>query len=229
MASPKISVIIPAYNCTKTIGQCLEGLLNQTFKDFEIIVVNDGSRDDLDQAISPWLDKIKYIKQANQGAPMARNNGFQESTGEYVIFFDADIISKPSMLAKLLKKLEENPSISYAYSSFIFGWKKFKLWPFDPIKLQQMPYIHTSALIRREHFPGFDPTLKKFQDWDLWLTLLEQGHQGVWVNEVLFRAVSGGTMSSWLPSFFYRLPFKSKNKDKYFSARDIIKTKHHLS
>ncbi|MFA5047560.1 MAG: glycosyltransferase family A protein [Patescibacteria group bacterium] len=228
MSSPKISVIIPAYNCAKTIGRCLNGLFAQTLQDFEVIVVNDGSKDDLDGAISPWLARIKYIKQANSGAPTARNNGFKESVGEYVIFFDADIVAKPSLLAKLLKALEGNSDASYAYSSFIFGWKRFKLWPFDAGKLRQMPYIHTSALIRREHFPGFDPSLKKFQDWDLWLTMLEQGHQGVWVNEVLFRAISGGTMSSWLPSIFYRLPIRSKNKDKYFAARDIIKAKHNL-
>ncbi|MEI6288691.1 MAG: glycosyltransferase family A protein [bacterium] len=226
---PKISIIIPAYNCAKTIDQCLTSIFKQTFKDFEVIVINDGSKDDLDNVIKPWLEKIKYIKQENQGAPIARNNGFKESTGEYVIFLDADIIAKPSMMEKLLFALEKNPNISYSYSSFIFGWKKFKLWKFDSEKLKQMPYIHTSALIRREHFPGFDVTLKKFQDWDLWLTMLKQGHTGIWVDEVLFRAVSGGTMSSWLPSFVYKLSFvKTKTKDKYEKAMEIIKIKHHL-
>jgi len=226
---PKISIIIPAYNCTKTINSCLESIFGQTFQDIEVIVVNDGSKDDLDEIIKPWLSKIKYISQENQGAPMARNNGFAESTGEYVIFLDADIIMKPSMLAKLLKKSEETPDASYAYSSFMWGWKKFKLWPFNAEKLKQMPYIHTSALIKREDFPGFDSKLKKFQDWDLWLTMLEQGHMGIWVDEVLFRITSSGTMSSWLPSFVYKLPFiKTKNKDKYEKAMEIIKEKHNL-
>lgn len=229
MSTSKISIIIPAYNCAKTINQCLESVFNQTFTDFEVVVVNDGSKDDLDLAIKPWLPKIKYIKQENQGAPTARNNGFAESIGEYVIFLDADIIMKPSMLVKLLKKLEDNFDVSYAYSSFMWGWKKFKLWEFDGEKLKQMPYIHTSALIRRGDFPGFDPKLKKFQDWDLWLTMLERGHKGIWVNEVLFKVASSGTMSSWLPSFVYKLPFvKSKNKDKYEKAMEIIKEKHNL-
>ncbi len=226
---PKISVIIPAYNCAKTINQCLESIFVQTLKDLEVIVVNDGSKDNLDEAIKPWLAKIKYIKQENQGAPTARNNGFAESTGEYVIFLDADIVTKPSMLSKMLRKLEEDPKASFAYSSFMWGWKKFKLWAYDAYKLKQMPYIHTSALIRREHFPGFDPKLKRFQDWDLWLTMLEQGHIGIWVDEVLFRVASSGTMSSWLPSFIYKLPFlKTKSKDKYEKAMEIIKEKHGL-
>ena len=225
----KISVIIPAYNCANTIGKCLESVFNQTFQDFEVIIVNDGSKDNLDEVLEPWMSKIKYLKQENQGAPVARNNGFAESAGEYVIFLDADIIAKPSMLAKLLKKLEENPEASYCYSSFMWGWKKFKLWAFDAYKLKQIPYIHTSALIKKEHFPGFDPKLKKFQDWDLWLTMLEQGHIGVWLNEVLFKVTSSGTMSSWLPSFVYKLPFiKTRNKDKYENAMEVIKEKHKL-
>jgi len=225
----KISIIIPAHNCTKTINQCLESVFAQTLQDIEVIVVNDGSKDNLDEVIKPWLSKVKYIKQENQGAPTARNKGFDESIGEYVIFLDADIIMKPSMLSKLLKKLEENPNTSYAYPSFMWGWKKFKLWQFDADRLKQMPYIHTSALIRREHFTRFDPKLKKFQDWDLWLTMLEQGHVGIWVNEVLFRVTSSGTMSSWLPSFVYKLPFlKTKSKDKYEKAMEVIKEKHGL-
>ncbi|MFA6919038.1 MAG: glycosyltransferase family A protein [Patescibacteria group bacterium] len=237
---PKISIIIPAYNCASTIDKCLKSVFDQTFQDFEVIVINDGSKDGLNEVIKSWLNPpqpslsqregvIRYISQENQGAPMARNNGFAESTGEYVIFLDADIIMKPSMLAKLLKKSEETPDASYAYSSFMWGWKKFKLWPFNAEKLKQIPYIHTSALIKREDFPGFDSKLKKFQDWDLWLTMLEQGHMGIWVDEVLFRITSSGTMSSWLPSFVYKLPFiKTKNKDKYEKAMEIIKEKHNL-
>jgi len=226
---PKISVIIPAYNCSKTIGQCLESLFDQTMSDFDVIVVNDGSKEDLSEALKPWLSKIKYIEQENQGAPIARNNGFEESEGDLVIFLDADIVMKPSMLSKLLKKLEENPDASYAYSSFIFGWKKFKLWNFNEEKLRQIPYIHTSSLIRREHFPKFDPALKKFQDWDLWLTMLEQGHKGVWVDEILFKVAAGGSMSSWLPSFVYKLSFiKTKNKEKYETAMQTIRQKHNL-
>ncbi len=225
----KISIIIPAYNCSKTINSCLQSVFNQTFSDFEVIVVNDGSKDDLKIAMRLWMDKVKYIEQENKGAPSARNRGFTESSGEFVIFLDADIIAKPSMLAKLYKKLEESPKFSYAYSSFLWGWKKFKLWNFDEEKLKQIPYIHTSALIRREHFPGFDPNLKKFQDWDLWLTMLKKGHKGIWVDEILFKVTAEGTMSSWLPKFAYRLPFlKSKHKDKYEKAMAIIKDKHNL-
>jgi hypothetical protein len=91
-----------------------------------------------------------------------------------------------------------------------------------------MPYIHTSSLIRRADFPGFDETLKKFQDWDLWLSIAESGGKGVWIDKMLFSVAPGGSMSDWLPAIAYRLlPFLPAVK-KYNKARLIIKKKHGL-
>lgn len=93
-----------------------------------------------------------------------------------------------------------------------------------------MPYINTAALIRKEHFLGFDEKLKKFQDWDLWLTMSEAGHSGVWLNQILYRVNTGGaqTMSHWLPGPAYKfLPFLSAVK-KYNQAKAVIMKKHNL-
>jgi hypothetical protein len=90
-----------------------------------------------------------------------------------------------------------------------------------------MPYIHTTSLIRRDHFVGFDPSLKRFQDWDLWLTMMEKGDHGYYLPEILFTVSAGGTMSHWLPKFAYRLPWLKKVK-QYLAAEQIIKAKHHL-
>ena len=81
---------------------------------------------------------------------------------------------------------------------------------------------------------GWDESLKKFQDWDLWLTMLEQNHKGKWISEVLFTAQTGGTMSNWLPSFIYKIPWdkigwKPKTVKKYEEAKEIIRKKHGLS
>lgn len=233
MSNPKISIIVPAYNAEKTISACLDSIFNQAFKNFEVIVVNDGSIDNTLKILDKYQNKIKIINQENRGAPVARNMGFEESRGEYVIFCDADIILKKEALEKMLKVLEINFNVSYVYPSFKFGWKVFKLHEFDEEKLKKYPYIHTSALIRREYFSGFDENLKKFQDWDLWLTMLEQGHKGKWIPEVLFTAQTGGTMSNWLPSFIYKIPWdklgwKPKAIKKYEEEREIIKEKHNL-
>jgi len=234
---PLISVIIPTYNSKKTLIQCLEHIFNQTFKNIEVIIVNDGSTDNTQEELTKFKNRTQYqvkiINQENQGAPKTRNRGFAESHGEYVIFVDSDVFLKPDCLEKMLTQLKNHPEKAYTYCSFKWGFKKFKLWEFDVNKLKQMPYIHTTSLIRRECFPdsGFDPNLKRFQDWDLWLTMLTQGHEGVWVPEVLFTTqTKKNTMSSWIPAFIINhFPWLAKNKVKeYNKAKEIILKKHNL-
>jgi len=224
---PEISVIIPAFNAQKTIEKCLASLFKQSFKDFEIIVVNDGSTDQTLPILERYQNKIKLVNQVNSGAPTARNVGAKLAVGCYLLFCDADIVLEPTALEKMRQTLKNQPDKSYVYSDFKFGFKKFSLFAFDPDKLKKMPYIHTTSLIVTKDFPGFDPALKRFQDWDLWLTMLEQKKVGVYINKTLFKVKSGGTMSNWMPKIFYRLPWL-KNVKKYQTAEKIIKDKHNL-
>ncbi len=227
-----ISIIIPVYNQADKISKCLDSILNQSYKDFEVIVVNDGSNDNLESRIKNYelrIRNFKYIVQDNQGSNPARNRGAQEAKGEYVIFCDADVVMQPEMLETMLNTLEANPEASFAYSAFFWGKKLFPLWAYDERKLREMPYIHTTSLIKREHFPGFDDNIRRLQDWDLWLTMLEQGHKGVWISKTLFKVETGGTISNWLPKCAYEfLPFLPQVK-KYNEAMSIIKKKHNLS
>ncbi|MBU4331540.1 glycosyltransferase family 2 protein [Patescibacteria group bacterium] len=264
MSTPIISIIIPTYNSAQTLPKCLECIFNlpctqakqvvqgQTYKNLEVIVVNDGSTDETMEVLKEYklgsdgsLDPsrevgsrdpthpVKVIHQQNQGAPAARNRGFKESKGEYLLFVDADVYLKPSCIQKMYQTLQKYPEAAYAYSSFRWGWKKFKLWKFDAEKLKQMPYIHTCSLIRREAFPvsGWDKSLKRFQDWDLWLTMLESGHPGIWIPEVLFTtSTKKNTISSWIPRFIYNhLSWLDKKRvDAYNKAKGIIFKKHGL-
>lgn len=231
---PRVSVIIPSYQHAKELPLTLAGIFRQTFSDLEVIVVNDGSTDDTDAAAGPFLERIKYVKQENKGGNAARNRGFEDSSGDLVLFCDADIIMREDMLEKMVAALEVNPGVSYAYSSFKFGWKKFRLWPFDEAKLRQLNYIHTTSLIRREHFPGFDESIKRLQDWDLWLTMLAAGHVGVWVPEVLFTCLPHkGGISTWVPGIVYEIPWKKfgiriGHVEKFREAREIMRKKHGL-
>jgi glycosyltransferase involved in cell wall biosynthesis len=233
-----ISIIIPIYNQTDKLSSCLDSILKQSYKDYEIIIVNDGSTDNVEKIIEKYKNKLQAIHQQNKGANSARNRGAKEAKGEYLLFCDADVEMEPDMLAIMLKTLEKNSQASFAYSGFKFGFKTFKSAPYSAERLKQAPYIHTMALIRREHFPqfsaqggpasGWDESLKKFQDWDLWLTMLGENHTGIWVDKILFKVKTGGTMSSWLPSFAYKLmPFLPSVK-RYKKAMEIIKQKHNL-
>lgn len=226
---PKIDVIIPVYNQADKITCCLDSLMCQTFKDFSVIIINDGSTDNLDANLHPYSQKIKLINQSNLGANAARNRGAKESSAEYLLFCDADVITKPTMLDKMHKAIISNPDVAYVYSSFKFGFKAFKLWSFDAERLKKMPYIHTTSLIRKKYFPGFDENIKRFQDWDLWLTLMEKNLFGLWIPEILFVVKPGGTMSVWLPKFFYKLFKKNKQVADYQKSMAIIKNKHHLN
>lgn len=231
-----ISILIPIYNQAKKLTTTLNSIKQQTYTDWEIIVVNDGSTDNPEIFFNDFkssftgLQRLVFINQQNQGAPAARNRGYRHSTGDFLYFCDADADLKPSALATLLEALTANPSVSYAYSSFYWGKKLFKVGAFDGDKLRQAPYIHTMSLIRRSDFPqtGWDESIKKFQDWDLWLTMHQAGKTGIFVNQILFTISPGGTISSWLPAFAYRFfPFLKAVK-KYKNAMKIIKEKHEL-
>lgn len=231
----RVSVIIPCFNHAAVIGKTLASLFAQTYPDVEVVVVDDGSTDDLDRALAPHRGKFRLVRQENRGGPVARNRGFRESSGDLVLFSDADIVWRPDALAKLADALDAHPEAAYAYASFRFGWKLFRLWPFDAERLKTHNYIQTGSLIRRERFPGFDESLKRFQDWDLWLTMLENGDRGVWVPEVLCRVLTKRrNISSWMPKLVYRIPWKRlgwmpKRIRDYEAAAAVIRAKHHLA
>ncbi|MDD2656003.1 MAG: glycosyltransferase family A protein [Patescibacteria group bacterium] len=233
-----ISIIIPVYNRVEIFEKSLLSATQQNYENKEIIVVDDGS---VEGNVERGMRNVKkntnvniiYYRQENKGAPAARNKGFDLSKGEYVIFWDADIEAESDMLEKMAKKLDKKQDLSFVYSSFNLGKKKMLAKKFSPIELQKNNYIHTSSLIRREDFPLFDEKLKRFQDWDLWLTMLELGKKGEWIDEYLFTIISTGIISGWLPKFAYKkpcknLPWWSEKVSNYEKAKKIIVEKHHL-
>lgn len=230
-----ISIIIPVYNQADKISKTLKSIEGQSFRDYEVIIVNDGSSDSVDEVVGSFTKSSKdknnylFINQENKGAPAARNRGFREASGEFLFFCDADAVLKPDALEYLFKALEDNLEAAYAYSSFYWGRRLFKIGLVDEKKLKSGPCIHTMSLIRLRDFPdgGWDESIKKFQDWDLWLSILmTKGRLGVFVDRILFTVSPGGTISSWLPSFTYKLlPFLPQVK-RYKEALRIVKEKH---
>jgi len=232
-----ISLIIPVYNQAAKLIKTLESIRLQTFADYEVIIVNDGSSDNVEALFASYNKKTPddnpylFINQKHLGAPAARNRGLREAKGDFLFFCDADAALQPEALEILWQTLNDNPGASYAYPSFYWGRKLFKVGPFERDRLTAGPYIHTMALIRRTDFPagGWDENIKKLQDWDLWLTMLEAEKQGVWVDQVLFKITPGGTISSWLPAAAYKyLPFLPAAK-RYKQAIKIVKDKHGLA
>lgn len=231
---PLISVIIPVYNRAAEALACLVRLEQQRYKHIEVIVVDDGSTDGFAQMLAgrTWVFPFQFRRlEKNSGAPTARNEGFRLSSGTFVLFLDADVELNPDALERMVTALQNHPEHAFAYVDFYFGWKFFKTGIYDFGRLKRMNFIHTSSLIRRETFPGFDESLKKFQDWDLWLTMGERGKTGFWIPETLMRVKTGGIMSRWMPKFFHRLPWgmigwMPEEIRRYRVAEAIIRKKH---
>lgn len=231
-----ISVIIPTYNHRRTLLQTIDSVLAQTDVVVEIIVVDDGSTDQTQAVLEPYRAQknITIIHQENAGRNAARNRGYAASTGEFLLFLDADAQLKPQALHALQQALRTTDA-AFAYADFRYGVARFRTGPFSVDRLRVSNYIHTSALVRRTQFPGFDPAIARFQDWDLWLTICAQGGYGIHVPGELMRfstAVKG--VSTWMPKSWYHAPWKwlpwiAPRVRAYQAARAIIQKKHDLS
>ncbi len=140
-----VSIIVPAYNSSKVISETIESVLNQTYKDFELLIVDDGSKDNTREVIANYTDpRIRAFHDENHGVCHARNHGLIEAKGEYVTFTDNDDILEPTYLEKLVKAIEGVDYSRCNYSKMENG----KLYP-DPI-LSKLPEKTTGLEILRK-------------------------------------------------------------------------------
>ncbi|MCI7189013.1 MAG: glycosyltransferase family 2 protein [Fusobacterium mortiferum] len=117
---PKISVIIPVYGVEKYIRQCLESIINQTYKNLEIIVVNDGTKDNSMKIVEEYLsdERIKIINKQNGGLSSARNRGIEEATGDYISFIDSDDWIDLNMYKELCSQLIDEDILIYRFFNY---------------------------------------------------------------------------------------------------------------
>lgn len=184
---PKVSVIIPAYNAMVYLPETLESALAQTFTDFEILLINDGSSDEIVEWASQIQDaRVQLISQKNQGLPGARNTGIWYSKGEYLAFLDADDIWESTKLEKQVQCLDQDLSIGLV-SSWISNIDEngiFLGYPNVPqskgIELKQELFTFnnilcgSTPLVRRccfEKAGFFERSLSAAEDWDMWLRI----------------------------------------------------------
>lgn len=120
MSDDLVSVIIPAYKCEEVISSALESVLGQTYRNVEVIVVDDGSPDNLEGAVERYRDRIRYISQENGGVSKARNTGVRASLGKFVAFLDADDAWDREKLALQVEILSRHPEIGMLFSAFHF-------------------------------------------------------------------------------------------------------------
>lgn len=201
MHKPLISIVIPAYNAEKYIAATLDSVRAQTFRDYEVIVVDDGSTDRSFE-IAGCFDGVFRIRQNNRGAATARNVGIGAARGEYIAFLDADDLWMPAKLERQVSYLEENPQTAWIYcDAYVFNsasgrtrcriGERMRLHKGEILRELLLrcfipsatPVVRRTALLeaglfdeRREHRIG--------EDWSLWLRLAER-HDIALIDEPL--------------------------------------------
>lgn len=179
----KVSVVIPTYNYGRFIQQSIEGVLAQSHPIFEIIVVDDGSKDNTEEVVKRFGEKVRYIKQANAGVCAARNNGVKAAGGDFIAFLDADDIWFPEKIEKQMAKFESDSEIGLVhcavrefdsnsgevvrlYLEGEEGWVANSHLLFErPVIIPSGSVIMVSR-IAFETVGGFDTNLKVGEDWD---------------------------------------------------------------
>lgn len=198
---PKVSVVIPAYNAMKYLPTTLDSVLQQTFTDFEVLIVNDGSTD----SISVWFatvndDRVRLISQANQGLPGARNTGIKDARGEYIAFLDADDLWEPTKLEKQVQCLDAKPEVGLVYAWTLLidrhgnslgtvtaAQVQGNVW--EQLLLGDVVGSGSAAMVRRSCFDRvglFDPELTSIEDCDMWVRIAAD-YQFAVIKEVLVR------------------------------------------
>ena len=130
--------------------------------------------------------KIIQVKDKGKGANFARNQGFKQVKTEFVLFSDNDIKWRETGIQSLLDALQEEDNASYSYGGYKMGNLVQCNLEFRADRLQMFNYISTMSLIRTKDFSGFDEDIERLQDWDLWLTMLDEGKSGVYCGEIIF-------------------------------------------
>ena len=218
---PLISVIMPAYNAEKTIGDAIDSVLRQTYPDFELIVINDCSKDRTADIITAFAEKDKRIKflqnPQNSGVSATRNYGVSEATGEWIAFLDSDDMWRCDKLEKQIRTVTENDGavLSYTASSFIasdgtpsgYVMEAEEKTTYKTL-LKKNLVSCSSAMVKTEIMKTIQmPNDAMHEDYYVWLTILKKHTYAYGINE---------------PLLIYRLSEHSKSSNRIKSAKMLF-------
>ena len=217
-------MIIAAYNAASTIAATLDSVLAQTFTDFEIICVDDGSTDRTSAILAEYSDRVRVVDQPNSGPAAARNHGARLSSGEYLAFLDADDLWMPTMLERTVAALDADPSLTLVYCNpsvadsegvsigTTLTGNGFDHAPsLNELLTQLWPIMPSAALVRRDAYDrcgGYRDELRgasfRFEDVDFWIRIRELGPFEYIPEELIVWRFA------WFPRELKKLPDYSK-------------------
>lgn len=178
-----VSVIIPNYNHAAYLGAAIQSVLDQSYRQVEIIVVDDGSTDNSREVVARFGDQVRYIWQTNQGLSAARNSGIRAAKGSYIALLDADDLYETAFLQTLVATLAATPTADGIYCGYQFVDEQNRLLPQREARLISVDRLYAAlaegnflvpeAMLLRhvcyEQVGAFDETLSACEDWDMWL------------------------------------------------------------
>lgn len=200
MMSPLVSILMPVYNTAPYLKEAMDSMLSQTFKDFELIVLNDCSPDNADEILDTYNDPriVRYKGERNMGLSNVLNAGMDIATGKYIARMDSDDISLPNRLEIQVKYMEEHPDIDLCSCGMKMFGAKDDIWvrDSDPEKVKVTalffsPILHASSIWRKESFDKhslrFRQEMVPAEDYDMWCRALSKGLKLVNLPNVLYR------------------------------------------
>ena len=226
-ANPRVSVIMPCYNDSKYLQEAVVSVLNSTYPNVELLIVNDGSTDntkELGLQLEKQFQNVTFLEQNNKGVAAARNNGVAQSSGEFILPLDADDKISNDYIALAVQKLQDEQQVKVVYSEAQFFGNKSGLWnlpKFTRKLLARENMIFSSAMYRKSDFSdcgGYSESmLCGWEDWEFWISMLKDGGKVYKIPQVCF---------------FYRIKpaatsrRKSTNKDIKRATIDYINSRH---
>ncbi len=238
MPASKVTVIIPTYNRAHYLGEAIESVLNQTFDDFELIVIDDGSTDNTPELVRAIGDRrVRYLQCSHRGISASLNAGICEARGRYIARLDSDDLWRPEMLSTLVAILDTRPDIGVAYgkaqamdsAGSILTHSRGSAEHFPGDSLRSLVYedctCNIALLARRESLAragSYDETLVANEDWDMWLRVARCDR--FWfVDKVLasFRLHDGNLTGVASPQFVTMLDTRTAPLDKLFGESEL--------
>ena len=222
----KVSIIIPVYNGERYVSEAIDSVLNQSYKDFEIIVIDDDSKDNTSNILRTYGKKIRWKSQENKGQASALNEGIKMAKGRYIAYLDADDVCLPERFENQVEYLDAHSNVGLVYSDFyqINGngetQRIMKSHPHDKFVLLQNNYIPRSTVMhKRECLNGvglFDESITGDDDWDMWIRISERFGMGYIGKPLVKYRVHKGNISLLRP--------KRLDRGRYMKMRILEKT-----
>jgi glycosyltransferase involved in cell wall biosynthesis len=194
--SSKVSIIVPCYNQAQYLDEALQSVLDQTYINWECIIVNDGSLDNAEEVAKQWVEKdirFVYLKKKNGGLSSARNAGIANAQGEFILPLDADDKIASSYVELAIESFQEDASLKVVYCKAEEFGERVGLWqlqPFSLIDLAQYNMIFCSAMYKKldwELVGGYDVNMiYGLEDWEFWIAILKKGGNVKCLDEVGF-------------------------------------------